>query len=610
MRDLDVFQHISVFSIALGVTAAATHASPTIDHLAPANSIVVAGVNDFRKVLKSLKSTPLWSLWTSDDFTAMFEEPLEEFHEEFGKVLDELGLDADDVSWPQGPVGLAIFPGSPQDPDAGPGYLAMADYGIKAHRMNRVVNAVLDRVREEQQIEIPEQEVLGRTVYTIDLRSLAGEQLVFDADDFGLDDMSMLPMLDPQEMMDQFNTAYYVRDGRRFMLCSDLGVLRNALEFVDEDGQSELADRADFLGAVGQLGVVDGYAVVLLGELAGLMPGGPMAMMVQMMFQQIVGDVQAVGFGFRISDGDDGVMVEETIGVYMPNGKAGLSKLFAHETPHGTVPRFVGPGSVSYGRFNFRFDGIMGFLRDVAAANPMLGAQLDQMLVEYGPTIDKVCSALGPEIHTVATLTRPLKIDSLKTLYAIESTRPGEIEAVLAEYAAGLGLESRDFLGHRIYSMEGNPLGIVPEMMPGGEGFSIGFGGGYVMLGNTSVVEDGLRAMARADMPGLDDDPAYRRALRAMSSQRSVGWGVVDLVDYIEYFKGLGSMMNRQVLQRMKQWDPDDARQLEHDFADVPELPWANFDVRTLDRYMGPLAWEIRSRDDGFVMRYVVMQPE
>ena len=56
------------------------------------------------------------------------------------------------------------------------------------------------------------------------------------------------------------------------------------------------------------------------------------------------------------------------------------------------------------------------------------------------------------------------------------------------------------------------------------------------MLGNTSVVEDGLRVMARADMPSLDDDPAYRRAMRAMSSPRSVGWGVVDLVDYLEYF--------------------------------------------------------------------------
>ncbi len=51
MRDFDVFKHISVYSIALGVTAAATHASPSIDHLAPAHSIVVAGVNDFRKTL-------------------------------------------------------------------------------------------------------------------------------------------------------------------------------------------------------------------------------------------------------------------------------------------------------------------------------------------------------------------------------------------------------------------------------------------------------------------------------------------------------------------------------------------------------------------------------
>ena len=612
MRDFDVLKHLSVFSVALGVIAAATHANPTIDHLAPANSIVVAGVNDFSRTLKSLKGTPLWALWKSEEVTAMFEEPLHKFHEEFGDVLTDLGIDADELSWPLGPVGLAIFPGSPRDDDSGPGFLAMADYGIKAHQMNRVVNTLLDRFREEQQIEIPEQDILGRTVYTIDLGSLAGDQFDLDLDDFDQNIIGMPPMLDPQEMMDQFSVAYYVRDGRRFMLCSDLGVLRDALELVDEDARSELSGRADFQGAMGQLGAVDGYAVLLLGDLAGMMPGDPMVMMVQMMFTQIVGDIQALGFGFRFGGGDDDVMVEETFGVYMPNGKSGLTKLLAQETPHGTVPGFVGPNSISYGRFNFRFDGVMAFLREVGAANPMIGAQLDQILVEYGPTIDKVCSALGPEIHTVATLSWPLKIDSIKTLWAIESSRPGDIEAVLAEYAGGLGLESRDFLGHRIYSMDGNfgMPGMLPEMMPAGEGFSIGFGGGYVMLGNTSVVEDGLRATARADMPRLDDNPAYRRAMRAMSSPRSVGWGVLDLVDYLEYFKGLGPMVNQQVIEQMKQWNPDDARQLEQDFADAGDMPWANFDVRMLDRYMGPISWEIRSRDDGFVLSYVVMEPE
>ena len=251
----------------------------------------------------------------------------------------------------------------------------------------------------------------------------------------------------------------------------------------------------------------------------------------------------------------------------------------------------------------------MDFMRGLGAMNPMIGAQLNPMIEQYGPTIEKVCAALGPEVHSMVRITRPMTLDSLKTLYAIESSRPGDVEAVLAEYAAGMGLEARDFLGHRIYSMDFNPMAMGMDGM-GGEGFSIGFGGGYVMIGNTSAVEDGLRASARADMPGLLDDPGYRRAVRALSAPRSVGWGVMSVVDYVDYFKNLGTMINDQMLEQMKEWDPEYARQMEEEFAAEPDMPWENFDVKMLDRYMGPISWEIRSRDDGFVVRYMILAPD
>jgi hypothetical protein len=603
----NVFKHMTVLSAVVGLGATSTFAKVTIERLAPENSIVVTGIDDFSRTLKAVKSTPLWALWESEEISEMLQEPLEDMHEEFDDALEELDLDEDDISWPQGPVGLAIFPGSPDDPESGPGFLAMADWGVKAMRMNRILEAMLDQARDEHDLEIPEQEVLGRTVYSINLAELAGDQLDLDAvDEF--DQLGMPGMVDPAQMMDWFSVAHIVRDGRRFLACSDLNVLRDALELIDEDGQSGLTDRADFQGAMGQLGETDGYTVVLLRDLAGLMPGDPTVMMAQMFFKQIVGDIQAIGFGVRI--GNDDVMVEETVTVYMPEGKSGLTTLLSHETPQGKAPPFVGPDCLTYTRFNFRFDGVMDFMRGLGAMNPMIGAQLNPMIDLYGPTIEKVCAALGPEVHSTVKITRPLTLDSLKTLYAIQSSRPGDVEAVLAEYAPGMGLEARDFLGHRIYSMDFNPMAMGMGGGMVGEGFSVGFGGGYVMIGNTSVVEDGLRASAKADMPGLDDNPGFRRAVGALSAPRSVGWGVMSIVDYLDYFKSLGAMINEQEIEQVKEWDPEYARQLEQALAAEPDMPWEDFDVAMLNRYLGPISWEIRSLDDGFMVRYMILAPD
>ena len=604
---MNVFKHMTVLSAVIVLGATSSFAQVTIERLAPRNSIVVSGVADFSKTLKAVKSTALWALWESDEISEMLHEPLADMHDEFNETLEELDIDTDDLSWPQGPVGLAIYPGSPDDPESGPGYLVMADYGVKSMRMNRILEALLDKARDEHDIEISEHDILGRKVYSINLAELAGEGLDLDAAE-EFQEMGMPAMMDPDQLMDWFSVAHIVRDGRRFMVSSNLNVLRDALELVDEDGRSGLTDRADFQGAMGQLGETDGYTLVLFRDMAALMPGDPMVMMAQMFFKQIVGDIQALGFGLRVGDGD--VMIEETVTVYMPNGKSGLTTLMSHETPQGRAPAFVGPGCMVYARFNFQFDGVMDFLRGLGAMNPMIGAQLNPMLEQYGPTIEKVCAALGPEVHSTVRITRPMTLDSLKTLYAIESSRPGDVEAVLAEYAAGMGMEARDFLGHRIYSMQFNPMAMGMGDGMGGEGFSVGFGGGYVMIGNTSAVEDGLRASARADMPGLVDDPGYRRAVRALSAPRSVGWGVMSVVDYVDYFMNLSTMLNEQELEQIKEWDPEYARQLEQEFAAEPDMPWENFDVRILDRYMGPISWEIRSRDDGFVVRYRVLAPD
>ncbi len=54
-----MFKHMTVLSAVIGLGATSSFSQVTIERLAPRNSIVVSGIDDFQKSLTTLKSTPL-----------------------------------------------------------------------------------------------------------------------------------------------------------------------------------------------------------------------------------------------------------------------------------------------------------------------------------------------------------------------------------------------------------------------------------------------------------------------------------------------------------------------------------------------------------------------
>jgi hypothetical protein len=604
-----VIKHSISWSLTLGLTVVAAAAPPTIERLAPENSALILSVDNFQRSMTHFKNTQLWSLWQSEQVQAIVAEPIEEFTLELAEVLQELGLDEESLVKPQGPVGFALFGPPAHEPEAGPGFLMMADFGAQAHKFNRIVEAVIEKAQQENDVEFDERDVLGRTVYSLDLSALELDNALDMVEpEFG-PMTPMPPMPEAEDMIGAFEKLHYVRDGRRFMLCSDLTALRDALEKIDEDGRTRLAERTDFLGARAQLGPVDGYGVLLIRNLGQMLGGAdPTAMMVQAMFQSLIGDIRAVAFGIRL-DGT-AAEIEETFAVYMPDGTSGLTALVDTATPRRDMPSFVSPDAVAYSRMNFEFAGVPAFLRSIGQTNPMLGPHIDQFLFDHGAKIQKVCSNLGPEVHSVATLTRPIDLSSLKTLYAIRSGQPDEVESVLAEYAPMMGLEPRDFAGNRLYTLDFDPFMAAAGMMPGDvEGFAIGFGGGYVMLGTTSLVEDALRIGGQAGMPTLADDPAHERAIDALPVSRVVAWGVVDLVDYVEFFTEFSALTQAQLIEQMKQWDPEYAEEMQRELEAAEPGPWKGIDAKLLRQYIGPISWQVQAREDGFVGKYLLLAP-
>ncbi len=606
-----VIRESCVWLATLAMLPAAAAAPTSIERVAPKGSIFVAGADNVKQAMERFKGTSLWQLWGSQAVQDLLDDAREEWKDEKERMLQELGLEEDVLVAPEGPVGIALFPVFDEDETPALRFLVLADFGAEADKFGSLADALIAKM-EEEDVELEEAEVLGRTVYSFDLADLDLEEAVELAQDGLAEELEMMPVPDPMGLVGGADQVHYVRDGTRYLLSSDMDALRDALEVLQGQEQASIRDREDYRAARRQIGEADGWAVLLVRDLPQILSGAdPTALMAYSMIQSVLGDIKAVGFGVRL-DGP-AAEVEKTFALYMPNGPGGLTALADTELPRRSLPSFVGPGTVGYTAASFEFSGILEFLRGLARSNPMMAPQINELLFEHGAKIQQVCGALGPEVHSVVTLSRPIRLDSLKALYAIQSREPAQVEAVLAQHAPEVGLEPRDFLGHRIYTLPVNPLMMAMggPMAGGGGGatFSIGFGGGYVMLGDTSLVEDALRVAAKAGVPTLADDPEYKRAVLPLKAQRAVAWGVVDLVDYVDYFRDFDAMIQKDMIEQMKQWDPEFAKEMQDELDAEPAAPWADFNLDVLREHLGPMSWEIRAAPDGFIAKYYLLAP-
>ena len=119
----------------------------------------------------------------------------------------------------------------------------------------------------------------------------------------------------------------------------------------------------------------------------------------------------------------DGVsaMLEQTMTIYAPEGKGGIFALMDTETQRGDLPSFVGTDAISYASFNFEFDGVLEFIRNVINSSPMIAMQLGPQMPVIEEFISGFCSTMGSQIQFVGTVRRPLEADSMRTVIATES---------------------------------------------------------------------------------------------------------------------------------------------------------------------------------------------
>jgi hypothetical protein len=232
------------------------------------------------------------------------------------------------------------------------------------------------------------------------------------------------------------------------------------------------------------------------------------------------------------------------------------------------------------------------------------------MADEEGPSpqemVEQVCSFFGQDVYLAQSVAQPITVDSMGQVVALECVKPAEFEQFMTMMGAQAGIESRDFLGHRIFTMDMSSMmgGPMPGMTVPSQ--SIGIGGGFAFLGNTASVEQALRGVGEDAGASLADNPQYQRAVAALQSDAAVAWGYSDSI----------SLMEGQIKVAMLQWeammdefdaeDPEIAAELGgmDALGMGPMFSWMEqLDFDVLREHLGPSSFEALATDDGFVIR-------
>lgn len=588
----------------LGCTAFAQEL--TIERLAPENSLFVAGIKNTKETYARWERTTLPKLMELDAIKKSSEEAMEEapvsdkYEQLLEEILKEMGADEDPSKIsPQGAMGLAYYLRT-DDEDASrhPAVFVFADFGENAERVQTLIDRMLAEADEDPDVEYDLEEVMGRKVFSFTGPAMDDEAMGEALDEFSPDMDLPIPMPGVQNFFEGMNKVHFTRDGNTFFASSDMQQITDVFEMIDKKTGTALADSDSFQGARAMLGDGDGYAMLFMQPFFQMMAEeDPTFAMTQGMVSSFVGDVKAIGMGMRL-DGTK-AMVEGSLAAYMPNGKSGITMLLDRQTGRAEVPAFIGANTISFSSINLDMAGVGKLLKEFVSGNPMIEANLGEMMPQIEQVIDTMANTLGDRMYSAMTLDRPITVESMGTLFGIVCKDAKAFENGVSELIGQMGFQPRDFLGQRIYGMDPE-MAAMMEMPGGGPG--LGIGSGYIFMGQQNAIELAMRSTQQADGPTLAGESSYQRAMSALSSDGLVAWGYMDMTQVAEAQLVTMKQQRAETIEWMKEFNPEYAEELANE--PDPTKHWNEESFQQLRELIGPASWQLRSTDRGFVTNF------
>ena len=579
----------------------------TIRDLAPSGSVFVAGIDDVEGFRAAFDRTGFKALWDDPKVKQWATGLLDEVLPDIVDGLDEMGIDAEELSWPSGGVGMA-FELAPDSDDGS--VLLIADFGASAGKMDTTLVQALERGHDQGEFELDDTKVNGVTIWTIESDDEEDDGDV-DFDDLDAGDIGdMLEKVGGGEIASEM---HYAHVGEYLVMCSNEDLIESVIDQIHTGRKGGIGDTPAFHAAIQHVGVgrAGAYGAILTEPLFDWIAAkaergndDQVSQVLDLLATIGLKDIRSLSVGATL-DADDAMT--DVRAAILSNGKKGVLSLFDVAPVAFAPPAFVGADAASVSMFQFDFAGLVPLVNQVIASMPAQEQQqMQQMAGMFLAMAEPILANVGPEVFVTSHYVRPFSATSQQQVWAIKLRDAQTASQALAGLFPMFGFQPREFQGNQIWSP--GQGGMLPA-----DGVSIGMGFGFVFVGPTVPVENAMRQAGGGGGARLVDEPAFKQAMRSLAGRGNMfGW--TDTRKSVEWGQWMVHNMDKVVMQRLGEnaadLDPDDRQAV----IESALGPFAMFvkgmpNLEMISDHFGDNVFEMHSTADGFEVRMLTLRP-
>ncbi|QYK48566.1 MAG: hypothetical protein KF838_01630 [Phycisphaeraceae bacterium] len=590
-------------------------ADPVIADVAPSESMLVVSVKDWSALKAQFDRTGMKTLWATNEVQALVKDLAKDAASGFDEMLQELGVTKDDMVYPSGSIGMAMFFTQSLDAvasqintlegDLDIDAIFLADFGDDADKFADLIEKVCDFASDKHGAEIRQTPHGGHTITSIIREAEADDANDDEFEDF---DFPGVGMMMPFESESGAYSIHIVRLGSTYLAGDSLDSVQAAIDRAADAGRPSIAEDTIYIKSLAQHPADAGATVFFrAGDALKLFAANTTAQQrewdetapdMSIMFDALgLLSIQSTSFGIRLDT--PAAMAEATSGILVPE-KKGILSLLSRGTPAFQNPSFVSADVSAISQIVVDFSRIPAIARGVIETLPEDAREQARMaLAQAEPIALPIIEALGSDIYIAQTITQPLSPDSQKALFAIRITDSLVFTNLVTAFGAQIGLQVREFQGTQIFEQDmfGITGGISPE---------------WLFIGQTSDVEDALRRLSAPGDDQLNAQPEFKsavtmlrgdavlnqyqdteRAIRytiwSLQNQDKIADAQLDALDIDEEFK-------QQIREARGSTQRDWARLLP-----PPEL---------ITEHIGDTVTELRPTPDGYRGQTLMLRPK
>lgn len=608
--------------------------------LAPKNSLLLVGCDNFSSLLNSIKATTLGDLWETDEMQAFLAKPIKDMLDIFNEEFDK-DFELKDMPLPTGIAGFSVFIPelakinleeqslSPADFQ----YFAAVDFGDNFETFLDLLETAIDRMNddEETDVTIIEDEFEGRTIYSFIPPEVDREKKIEELKEQWGDDWDddYINWFEEDGYFDSEPPLHVAIDNTMIIISTVREKLDDAILSLDDEPYESIADNEIAQTAINRAGGRDGlYGVILLSvsDSLQILEDSPMGWYLTMFIpgdHQLLSalgilDIQAIGLSSTFGLND--TIVETQACFYTPLQQTGLFNLIA-ESPSGfKAANWVDPDILSYSQFYLNFKEIVPLIRSVINTIPESDREPESVRENISVTFETqvaevmtmITETLGPQIHLLvwdnSSDSGISQSEANSQLFAIACSDELMLQNTITTYTQlfPIPIEARDFLGYRMYDID---TGIIP--------IAIGIGKKHLFFGTTTAIEQVLRT--DAESVSLTSEDNFISATDAVPGNASF-YNYTSIKKYIKLFiESLHAPFDEEAKARRikamrdqyEEWGILDS--FDESLFTGYEPDWYNPETipqpALLEKYLGDLISYITKTDDGLVIKYQMCLP-